>query len=142
MLQGFYPFGDDLAVEVGGQLDHALDDAQIVGVYQHVAHKALIDLQGIHRQLAQVGQRGVAGAEIIQRKAHALMAAGAHDGTGLLHVGDGGAFQHLQLQPIGRQVRIARQLLAEELGKAGRQQVVGADIDTDVHIQPLFMPQL
>ena len=45
MGQGFDAFGNNLPVEGLGQPDHAFDNAHILGVVQHVAHKALVDLE-------------------------------------------------------------------------------------------------
>ena len=78
MVGRFDAFGDDLMPESGAEADHAFDDGQIVRIPQHVVHERLVDLQGIDRQLAQVGEGGEAGAEVVQRKAHALAGAKAN----------------------------------------------------------------
>ncbi len=42
---GFHPFGDHQAAERGCQTEHAVDDGQVVGVAEHVADEALVDLE-------------------------------------------------------------------------------------------------
>ena len=81
-----------------GQFHNALNDAQIVRIGQHVAHKALVNFQRVHRQLAQVGERRVTCAKVIQGEAHAQVLAALNDVDGLLHVANGGRFQNLQIQ--------------------------------------------
>ena len=71
MFGRLHAFGDDGAAERGGKADDAFDDRQILGIPQHVAHKALVDLEHAGGQAAQVGQRRVAGAEVIEREANA-----------------------------------------------------------------------
>ena len=64
-------FRDDGSPECGSESDDAFDDRQILGIPQHVAHEALVNLEHTRRQAPQVGQRGVACAEIVEREADA-----------------------------------------------------------------------
>ena len=140
MLGRFHAFGHRFELEGAGQLDDAFDDAQVVRVGQHVAHKALVDLERLHGQLAQVGERGIAGAEVVQRKADSQLPALAHHLDGLLHVGNGGAFQDFQLDQVRRQVRVAGQHLGHLGVEAAVQQLVGADVDAHAQVQSLAEP--
>ena len=60
-----------------GQLDHRVDHGARVGAVLHVLHEAAVDLQLLGRQLAQVGQARVAGAEVVDRQVHAQRRPGA-----------------------------------------------------------------
>lgn len=60
MLHRLHPFGDHPTPKRLGKPDDALDNRQRLGVRQHLTHERLIDLQQIHRQALEVGQRGAA----------------------------------------------------------------------------------
>ena len=99
MGNGLHALGNDFTVEGAGQADHALDDGQVVGVGLHVAHKALVDLDDLGTEAFEVGERRVARAKVVQRKAHAHGLAAAHD---VGHQGD--IFQRAGLQDFQLQV--------------------------------------
>ena len=50
------PFCGDLQSQAGAQGDDSAGDGRVVGVGEHVAHKALVNLQFVQRQAFQVGQ--------------------------------------------------------------------------------------
>ena len=59
---------------VRGELrDHLHDRARVLA-QQHLVDEGAVDLQRVEREAAQVGQRRVAGAEVVQRHAHAQVA--------------------------------------------------------------------
>jgi PAS domain S-box-containing protein len=139
MLQRFNAFGNHRAVEGLGQAHHAVHNAQVVRVVQHVAHKALVDLDQVNRQVAEVRQRRVAGAKVVQRKPHPQRPATGHHLRCTVEVADGGGFQNFQFQLLRRHVGVAGQCAGQHGHKALRQQVVGADVDT--HFQPRALVQ-
>ena len=57
--------------EVVTQVDRRADDDQVALVAQHRRHERAVDLQLIDRHPAQIGQRRVSRAEIIDRQPHA-----------------------------------------------------------------------
>ena len=57
-----------------GQLDDRVDDRARVGAVLEVHHEAAVDLQLLGRQLAQIAQARIAGAEVVDRQVHAGLA--------------------------------------------------------------------
>lgn len=53
MLLGFHAFGQGVAVKAAGQAQHAVDNAGVLPIVQHAAHKALVDFDGLGTQLLQ-----------------------------------------------------------------------------------------
>lgn len=63
---GFYPFGDHFKPQIvrhPGQMGH--HDA-VARVVFNIANQASVQLQDIQRQFHDLGERGVAGAKIVQ----------------------------------------------------------------------------
>ena len=56
--------GGDVAVEAGDELSVEFGNARAAGLFK-LQHKAAVDLQTVNRKLAQVAQRRVAGAEVV-----------------------------------------------------------------------------
>ena len=71
---GFHPFGRHLQPQRVRHFDERADDRRVgrvgVGMAQAVDERA-VDLQCVHREAAQPGQAGPAGAEVVQREPHA-----------------------------------------------------------------------
>src|SRR5579883_591847 len=65
------PFSYHLEAEVAGQLHRRAHDRQILAGERHVLHERLVDLDLVHGQMLEIGKRRVAGAEIVDREAHA-----------------------------------------------------------------------
>ena len=133
-------FGDDRATKGAGQSNHAVDDCQVVGVIQHVADKALVDLQGCRRQMFEVAERRVACTEVVQGEVHADGLAGFHYGANLAQVFQAGGFQDLELQAPGLHVWMLCQQLAESRGETVLLQLPRADVYADRHCQPPGVP--
>ena len=58
--------GDRAEAEVGRQVDDRGDDALVLLVGAHALHERLVDLDEGQRQAAEVRERGVAGAEVVE----------------------------------------------------------------------------
>jgi hypothetical protein len=56
VLDSFHALGDHLAPEGRRQAEDAFENGQIVGVVEHVAHEALVDLEVCHGQALEVSQ--------------------------------------------------------------------------------------
>ena len=75
---GLGAFGDHVHAEVVGERDDRFQDHR-AGAAAGGADEGLVDLDGVERKALQIGQRGMAGAEIVQRQADAEFAdAGQH----------------------------------------------------------------
>ena len=140
MLHGLHSFGNHLAAEGGRQANHAHQDGQIIGINQHVAHKALIDLEQGDGQEFQVSQRGIPGAEIVQSKRHMHFAASFDDLRYAGHVLQRAGFQHLKLELIRPDARMRRQQFSQAQNEAGVLQLTSTDIDTHRNVQPGCSP--
>src|SRR5690606_2422301 len=63
-----HAFGEGAKVEGVREIDQRANDLRIAAVGHQVAHEALVDLQFVERELAQVGEGGVARAEVVDRE--------------------------------------------------------------------------
>src|SRR5467141_1243021 len=61
------PFGDDRQPEAMAQVHRGPDDGGAVTVGRHVEDEGLIDLDLAYREALEVGERGVAGAKVVDR---------------------------------------------------------------------------
>ena len=61
----------DLDADGAGEVDHRLDDRVGGDVGVEVLHERAVDLDLVDRIFVQVAQRRIAGAEIVERDAHA-----------------------------------------------------------------------
>ncbi len=66
-----HPFGDRLDAEPAGEIDQGLHEGAVVGGVRDVLHEGAVDLDDVDAELAQVAERGVAGAEIVDGDAAA-----------------------------------------------------------------------
>src|SRR6185312_2331017 len=67
VLFGLHPFGHHRAIQAMGHFDGGPHDRLVVRIHADVANEALVDLDPVRRQAAQVIQRGGARAEIVDR---------------------------------------------------------------------------
>ena len=114
LFGGFHALGDHRLVQPARHRDDRAGDRGGVRIADHVAHEHTVDLQGVDREVLQVGKAAVAGAEVVQRQPHAALpdtaqqaaggvAAGHHHALGQLEFEqarvEAGLFQHL-VQPV------------------------------------------
>ena len=71
--------GDDLEIERVRHRDHGADDRRVFGLVREIGHERAVDLDRVEREPPQIAERRIAGAEIVDREAHALGAEIAHD---------------------------------------------------------------
>ena len=57
VLFGFHPFGNHVKPQAVGQSNDGARNGSIVGVYQCIAHKTLVDFDLVQRQPLEVAQR-------------------------------------------------------------------------------------
>ena len=100
-LGGFHAFGDHLQPEFFGQGHDGLHDGGVAPVVRQATDEALVDLQATDRQVAQVGERGIAGAEVVDHHLHAQFAQHGHLGDGAARCLDQRVFGQLQAQQFG-----------------------------------------
>ena len=109
LFDGFDTFGDGLTTKRGGEAEHALHNGEVFRVMEHIVHEGLIDFEDIHGKTLEIGKRGVAGTKIVEGKGDTQSAAGVNDLRYLGHIGQGRAFENLDLEARRIDSRMRRQ---------------------------------
>ena len=61
-------FGDDVEAQAVAHGDDGMGNRHIVGIRRYVLDERAVDFQRMHRETLKVSERGIAGAEIIDRE--------------------------------------------------------------------------
>src|SRR5207237_10364420 len=88
--------GDALQLQAMPQLDRRSHDVGAARFPSHPRDEGLVDLDLMDREPMQVGERGVAGAEVIDRKAHPELAELGQGLDGTLGLGHDQALRDLE----------------------------------------------
>jgi hypothetical protein len=67
---GFHPFGHHAQAQPTRHGQDGIDDARVVRIVLDVLHEGAVDLDGAHGKRLELGQRGVAGAEVVDGQLH------------------------------------------------------------------------
>ena len=94
------------------------------------AHERLVDLEHVDRELLEVGDGGVAGAEVVDGQAHAQVADGVQLAQDVGVAAQHAALAQLQLQQRGVDARLV-QALAHDLGEVAADELAERDVDGD-----------
>ncbi len=103
LVGGLDPLARRGEAEVAGQPGHRRRDAVRPGVLRQVGDEGAVQLEPCHRQSAQVGQRGVAGAEVVDEHADTEGGEVAQLGLGDGVAGDEGPLEQFHGEPVGGQ---------------------------------------
>ena len=106
LLLGLDAFGGRRHVAIGGDVHHRLHDAGRAFRLGDVGDEAAVDLDLVERKTLQIAQRGIAGAEIVERNADADGAKVVQNGQRRLVVADEHGLGDLELQPARRRGRM------------------------------------
>ena len=120
--------------EALGQRDDRVRDRGVVGAAGQVAHERAVDLDLVERQPRQIGERRIAGAEIVDREADAERLERVHLVRGAVDVVEHDALGQLEHQPLGRRAGRA-QLSATCVDEVGLSELAGADVDRQVQVR-------
>jgi len=71
LLFGLHAFRDRCELELLRQRHHGADERGVGAIGADIAHERLVDLELVDREAVQIGERRVAGAEVVHRDAHA-----------------------------------------------------------------------
>ena len=71
LLWGFDPFGDGAKAQVGGEFDDRGDDLLVLDIGAEAGDEGAVDFDEGQGEAAEVGERGVAGAEVVEADLHA-----------------------------------------------------------------------
>ena len=99
--------GDDLEAEVVAERDDRAHDRGVVGVAVHVEHERAVDLELRDREPGEVGERRVAGAEVVDRDADAERLEPADDVRRPRGIRDDRALGDLDRQAVAGQLPLA-----------------------------------
>ncbi len=133
-IMAFHPFGGGVHAERGSKADHRIDDGRIAAaLYRRPAHEALVDLDLVERRLAQIAEGRIAGAEIVERDAHAQPFQPREHLIGGFAFMDESVFGDLQLQPLGREPRRGERI-HHDAGQRRIGELQRRDVDGDAHI--------
>src|ERR671937_2906598 len=71
LLAPFDPLGDDVEVERAGEPQDRVSERRVVGTGPEPVDERLRDLEDVDREIAEVAEGRVAGAEVVEREADA-----------------------------------------------------------------------
>jgi hypothetical protein len=111
LLGSLDAFGGDLHAQAARHGEHRTRDRHVVLVMRQVAHEAVVELDGVHGEALEVAKRGVAGAEIVHREAHAAAAQHRHQLGGRGRLLHHHALGHLELEQRRIEPGLAQRLI-------------------------------
>ena len=97
------PFGGRRHAERIGEAEHGADDRDAVGIDHHPGDEAAVDLEHVDRQALEIGEAGIAGAEIVHRDGRVERLQRFEHARRARRVLDDRAFGQLQRQPVAGQ---------------------------------------
>ena len=131
--------GDGFEPERLAQLDHGVDERHRLGSVGDPRHEGSVDLQHVDGELSQVGQRRVAGAEVVDGHAHPERLQQGQSADGVLDVVHQGGLGELQ----DAQSRIEA-AVGEGIAHIGDDlvpiELFGRDVDRDGDVVALALP--
>lgn len=139
LLHGLHPFGDGRQAQRVRQLHDGTDDGFGVGVASDIHNKRAIDFQAGKAKPPQIGQRRVAGAEIVDRHRKTRLHQRAQGLPRDLGLASRDRLGDLRLQPARRHTLKLGQL-AQALGKLGPAQLQHRHVDRHVRSARPFGP--
>src|SRR5699024_3480430 len=100
---GFDAFGQSTKAQRLTQGDYCLADGRIARIVGQCSGEALVDLEGVEGQFLEIGQRGIAGAEIIHGQLQIELLELVQQGCGGVPGAHDEAFGQLQFEVVGGQ---------------------------------------
>src|SRR5690606_24427287 len=97
-----HALGERAKVEGVRQVHQGAHDLGIPTVRREIAHETLVDLELVERELAQVGERGIPGTEVVDGELAAQRLQSRHEADRARFVLHDGALGQLQREPLAR----------------------------------------
>jgi hypothetical protein len=123
LFQGLHALGDRREVEAPRELHDHLRDRRVGGVRGERAHERLVDLEHVDRKPLEIGERGVARPEVVDREPHTEVLQVAQRVHGHLDVPQQAALGDLQLQGYGRKPALLERV-AHDLRQSGLEELM------------------
>jgi hypothetical protein len=99
LLLRFHAFGDDGNIQTMAEPDHRADDRRRLRIASQIHHECAVDLDLVERKRLQIGQRGIAAAEIVHGDADAERLQPPQQRQAAIEVIDQHALGDLEFQP-------------------------------------------
>jgi len=131
----FHAFGHHRQVQVLGQVENGVADGRVLARFGQVLDEGAVDLQHGNGKALQVGQRGIAGAEIVDGDARAALRHLAEDGFRVHGIDHQGAFRDFQHQVFARESRKGDGVV-EHVEEFIVAELARTDVDGDVQRPP------
>src|SRR4051812_5587481 len=97
---GLDPFRDHAEPQGAAEMDDRMDDRRTLALAAHAVDEAAVDLQAIERELADVVEAGIAGAEIVERDAETHLAQAVQRIGRPIGIVEDRRFGNLDLDPV------------------------------------------
>ena len=136
---GLDALGHQLQAQRMRHLRGGLDDDAIVGVVAHAHDERLVELERVHRQVAQVAERRIAGAEIVDGDEHAELVDFLDHAQRARRVEHHRALGDLELERGGEHAGSFEQL-AQVRRESGVLQQARGEIHGDAHVHAAIAP--
>ncbi len=130
-----HALGHACEAQVACKLDHRAHDRQRITRCLQVADERPVDLDRRERHVAQRGQRGMSGAEIVERDRKSLQAQPRQHRSRCVRVAHRHAFGDLQPDSAGRR-RHSFKHRGHSVREVGRTQARAGDIDGHLDLEP------
>ena len=127
---GLHALSDHRHAEDARHLDDRGRDSSVVGIGRDGVNEAAVDLECIDRVTPQAGEARIAGAEVIERDAHAECLERAEGGFGIDGARDQRVRSDLDLERVRRDA-VPAERLGDLGGEAGLQELSARDVDRD-----------
>ena len=134
-----HPLGHHRQPEVVPEVDDRADDRRVEALAVARGQERAVDLQLVHRQAAQVGQRGVAGAEVVDRQPHPAVAQLPQHQQRPVRVGHDAGLGDLQGEQVGRQP-VQLQQPVDQADQGVVDQAAQRDVGRDADAGQLVLP--
>ncbi len=138
LVERFNAFGGGFHPQSAGERDDRMDDRRVATVADRsTAHEALVDLDLVERRALQIAKRRIAGAEIVECKAHAQPLQRLEHRVGGVAFVEEHAFGDFELKPARRNAG-ARDGVGDDRGQRRIGELDGRDVDADAHVAGPF----
>src|SRR5262250_2194971 len=107
LVGGLDIFRRHLHAETAAKADNGMHDGCSIGGLLDRAHETRIDLELVEWKAPQIKQARIAGAEIVERKAHADAFEPQHRQFRALEIAEQGGFGELKFEPVGLEAGLA-----------------------------------
>ena len=135
LLGGLDAFRRHLHAQTAAEADHGVDDGRGIGRFFDRAHEAGIDLELVEREAPQIEQARIAGAEIVERKAHADRLEAKHRQFRGVEVAQQRALGELELEPVGVEIGLGQDAL-DHFDEVGAAELQRRDVHRHGQVRP------